>query len=217
MIAVCTLPPVRIAEVLRYAGAKEETPELSSLLAQILEEADRVLAPGVCWQEFPLNWDQGFPDAGFAQTVPEDLSRRLAGCSRMVVFAATTGIGLDRLILRYGKTAPTKALLLQAVGAERIEALCDAFQEQIRRKAAGEGLPITGRFSPGYGDLPLEFQRELFRVLDCSRQIGLTLTDSCMMSPSKSVTAIIGIGACSPCSGGCAGCTKTDCIHRRAL
>ena len=80
-------------------------------------------------------------------------------------------------------------MFFQAIGAERIESLCDAFCAE--REA--EGLRLRPRFSPGYGDLPLELQRDLFRGLDCSRKIGLTLNESLLMSPSKSVTAIAGI------------------------
>ena len=55
------------------------------------------------------------------------------------------------------------------------------------------GKTLAARFSPGYGDLPLEFQREIFRALDVPRRIGVSLGSSCLMSPSKSVTAIVGI------------------------
>ena len=103
--------------------------------------------------------------------------------------AATIGIGLDRLAARYAKTSPAKALILQGLGAERIEALADLFCRGLEK----EGLNVTSRFSAGYGDLSLELQREIFRVLDCQRSIGLTLNDSLIMSPTKSITAIIGI------------------------
>ena len=213
------LPPVCRSEVLRYAGCCSETPELSALLTQTILEAQPLITPGLCWQSFPLKAEGNVLDFTFASTDSPSLARHLSGCERVVVFAATVGLPIDRLIYRYGKTAPAKALLLQAIGAERIEALCDSFQEQIRQEAAKEGLSITSRFSPGYGDLPLAFQQEIFRILDCPRKIGLTLNDSLLMSPSKSVTAIIGIGmsAHMDCAAGCARCAKTDCIHRRTL
>ena len=107
--------------------------------------------------------------------------------------------------------------MLQAVGAERIEALCDLFNGEITEKKRAEGLYTRPRFSPGYGDLPLELQKDIFDVLDCPRQIGLTLNQSLLMSPSKSVTAIIGVGADGGCvhAAGCAACGKTDCTFRR--
>ena len=114
----------------------------------------------------------------------------MRGCKRAVVFAATVGIGLDRLIAKYGRLSPSKALMLQAIGAERIEALCDAFCAEL---AAKLDCKLRPRFSPGYGDFPITAQKELFAVLDCTRQIGVTLNDSLLMSPTKSVTAIVGI------------------------
>jgi len=211
------LPPVNRREILRYAGIREETPELSALLDAALAEAQSILAGSVCWQEFPLLWEDDVLNLGFARTTSSSLKRNLSGCDRIIVFAATLGLALDRLIARYSRISPTRALMLQAIGAERIEALCDVFCETIRADAQASGLRTVPRFSPGYGDLPLELQTDIFRVLDCSRKIGLTLNESFLMSPSKSVTAILGLGHC-PESGhttGCSACSKTDCVYRR--
>lgn len=219
--AVCTevlkLPPVNHNEVFRYAGVKTPTPELESLLEEALSEAAPLLSGRVCWAESPLIPTEGWLDLGFAKTCSSALVRNLSGCDRIVVFGATVGLALDRCIARYGHTAPARALMLQALGTERIEALCDAFCEKLRQEAAARGFYLHPRFSPGYGDLPLELQTDIFRVLDCSRRIGLTLNESLLMSPSKSVTAIVGL---SPCPGihaadGCCQCNKTDCIYRR--
>jgi hypothetical protein len=113
------------------------------------------------------------------------LAKHLSGCQKAVVFGAAVGVGLDRLIAKSGMLSPAKGLLLQAIGTERIEALCDAFCAGL------EGGKM--RFSPGYGDLKLNAQQEIFALLDCPKHIGLTLNDSLIMSPSKSVTAIVGI------------------------
>ena len=80
--------------------------------------------------------------------------------------------------------------MFQALGAERIESLCDTFCNDMNNEL---GVRLKPRFSAGYGDLPLEVQKDIFRVLDCPRKIGLTLNDSLLMSPTKSVTAIVGI------------------------
>ena len=212
-----SLPPVNRREILRYAGAKEESPALAALLEDVLAEALPLLTGRVCWREFPLTRQDDHLQLGFAETASAALSRNLQSCDRIVVFAATLGLPLDRLMARYGRISPAKALLLQAVGAERIEALCDAFCAQLQRDAAASGLHTAPRFSPGYGDLPLELQRDIFRVLDCSRQIGLTLNESFLMSPGKSVTAIVGLGPhASPGQHtGCRSCGKTDCPYRR--
>ena len=111
---------------------------------------------------------------------------------------------------RYTSLSPAKALFFQAIGAERIESLCDTFCAELKEN----GLQLRPRFSPGYGDLPLDLQKDLFRVLDCSRKIGLTLNESLLMSPSKSVTAIIGIGGRAEEQNKCGTCQKTDCAYK---
>lgn len=211
------LPPVNRRDILRYAGVKEETPELSALLEETLSEAAPVLTGRICWTEFPINREDDTLDLGFVKTRSAALRRNLSGCGRIVVFGATLGLALDRLIARYGQCSPARALMLQAIGAERIEGLCDVFCEKIRSEAAEQGLRTAPRFSPGYGDFPLETQRDIFRVLDCSRRIGLTLNSSFLMSPSKSVTAIMGLGPCANPHhpAGCKACRKTDCAYRR--
>ena len=211
-------PPVHTEEILRYAGARDATPQLIKLLEQTLSESLGQLTYKVCWQRLPVVHTAEGLDLTFTKTNSAKLCGHLEGCSHIILFGATVGINLDRLIARYGKTAPAKALLLQAIGAERIESLCNVFSQKIKQESAAEGLQTTSRFSPGYGDLPLELQRDIFRTLNCSNKIGLTLNDSLIMSPSKSVTAIIGIGSCCRNSvTGCRDCTKTDCIHRRSL
>lgn len=211
-------PPVCREEILRYAGTRDASPALSELLEHTLAEALGCLTYRVCWQKLPVASNEEGLDLTFAKTRSGVLCRHLQGCSHIILFGATLGLRLDRLIARYGRTAPAKTLLLQAIGAERIEALCDAFSRKIQADAAADKLGTTPRFSPGYGDLPLELQRDIFRTLNCAGNIGLTLTDSLMMSPSKSVTAIIGIGStCRNAATGCSGCAKQDCIHRRSL
>ena len=181
-------PPINRREALRYAGVRGDSPEAEALLEGCISEAEKVLSYKLCYAEYPLTRVENSLDFGFATVESEKLAAHLSGCDSAIVFAATVGIGIDRLIAKYGKTSPTKALLLQGLGAERIETLCDLFSDELSR----EGYSLTSRFSAGYGDLTLEFQREIFRALDCPRSIGLTLTDSLLMSPTKSITAIIG-------------------------
>lgn len=212
-----SLPPLNRREVLRYAGAKADTPEVSALLDETYALSSPLLSAKVCWSEFPIKREGCLLDLGFAKTSSEALCRALKDCDRIVLFAATLGLGLDRLIARCGYLSPAKALMLQAIGAERIEALCDVFCDHLRLDSAKNGLHPVPRFSPGYGDLPLEMQKDIFRILDCPRKIGLTLNESLLMSPSKSVTAIVGL---SPCAGPdpknrCSQCGKTDCMYRR--
>jgi hypothetical protein len=189
-------PAIDTAEVLRYAGVKDKekvTSEILALLDECVLEIDGRLSNKVCYTELDLRIFGEELDLGFARVRSASLGKNLSGCERIVVFAATVGIELDRLIARYMRVSPTKALLLGAIGAERIESLCDAFCADLRQKKNADGLDIRPRFSPGYGDLALDVQKSIFTLLDCHKHIGLSLNESLLMSPSKSVTAIIGV------------------------
>ena len=182
------LPDPDSREILRYAGMRGAADEVVSLLDECIAETESLLRPRVCWCCVGIKEVLEMPECAVIFDSLA-LSKHLEGCSRIVIFAATIGIETDRAITRYNVLSPTKALLISAIGSERIEALCDAFENDLR----SEGRELRPRFSPGYSDLPLQYQGEIFSLLDCPRRIGLTLTDSMLMSPSKSVSAIIGI------------------------
>ena len=192
MINIKTLtlsaPQVDKREILRYAGVRGEGESIMPLLDECLAEADKILVYKVCYAEIERESEYG--KKLFAQ---DGLKDYLSECFTAVILGATVGIELDRLISKYGRLSPTKALLFQAIGAERIEALCDRFWCDFQKTVMSKGAKALPRISPGYGNFPLESQRELFAVLDLNRKIGLSLNDSLLMSPSKSVTAVFGI------------------------
>ena len=208
-------PPLNKGEILRYTSAKELTPEASALLESCIAEAEGLFTYKVCYAHFPIYFCDECIDLSFIKTNSKHLRKSLSDCQSVLVFAATVGLEIDRLIARYGKTSPTKALMMQAIGAERIEALCDEFT-LFAEKEFGHSVP---RFSPGYGDLPIEIQKDFFRVLEPDRKIGLTLNESMLMTPSKSVTAIIGISGKPQTdkSHNCADCDKKNCLYRRLV
>ncbi len=184
--------PVSKKEILRYAGAGSITPEITLLLDECLKASQGCFSYQVCYRLFPLTFGETL-DLGFAETSSRSLRKNLQGCDKILLFAATVGLGIDRLIARYSTLSPAKALLFQAIGAERIESLCDIFCADFEKELASEGRFAKPRFSPGYGDLPLSLQRNIFRALEPPRRIGVSLNESLLMTPSKSVTAIIGI------------------------
>ena len=205
-------PPFDKGEILRYSGAKESTPETELLIEECICEAEDKLIYKVCYTLFPVSICGDEINLSFIKTKSRNLGKNLAECKEIVLFAATVGLEIDRLIAKYGKLSPSKALIFQAIGAERIESLCDIFCNEIKR----EYIHTAQRFSPGYGDFPIEVQKDIFRTLEPHRRIGLTLNESMMMTPSKSVTAIIGIGGgCGKAEQNCSCCDKTDCFFRR--
>ena len=187
-------PPVNRKEILRYAGVGAPTEQIDRLIDECLLEISGALSLSVCYAEDPISVADGVIDLGFTRVISRDLAKNLSGCERIVLFASTAGFALDRLIRKYSKTSPTKAFLLGAIGDERVEAVCDEFCQELAEKEAAQGCKTRPRFSPGYGDLPLELQRDIFSILSAQKHIGVTLNESLLISPTKSVTAIVGVG-----------------------
>lgn len=179
-------------EILRYMRCKESSAEIDSLIDKTLLLAQNKLSYKVCYNKFPVSIKGNKLDLGFVTVESSDLKKCLVGCDEIILFAATVGLEIDRLIKRYGISEPSVSLCLQAIGSERVEALCDRFCHDLTREYEGVAI-LRPRFSAGYGDLPLSLQKNIFSALSCDKHIGITLNESMIMSPSKSVTAIIGI------------------------
>ena len=180
--------PINKNEVTRYCSGRSDS-NFSKIIDECIAEATPFLSYKLCFAEFGVSVSDESVSFPFARAKSRDLAKNLAGFESCVIFCATVGVGIDRLITKYTTVSPVKSLVFQGIGAERIEALCDAFCKETE----GNYKQIKPRFSPGYGDLDLSFQHEIFKVLQCSKKIGVTLNESLLMSPTKSVTAIIGV------------------------
>ena len=212
MVFIKTYPEISIDknEILRYAKGADE-----GVIDEILGIVLPKLSYKVCYMRFPVKREGETIDLGFMKTKSKALCRNLDGCDEIILFGATIGVEFDRLMQRYMRLSPSKAFVLQGIGAERIESLCDAFCNEAENEIEKEGKHIRPRFSAGYGDFTLDAQKEIFSVLDAPRKIGLTLTDSLIMSPSKSVTAIVGISDTPHCKAHkCASCGNVTCEYR---
>lgn len=201
------VPALRRREILRYALCRESDTATEQLLDRCLPQMQEKLRCRVCWRELTADEIAHFSARSAL------LEKNLQGSAAVILFAATVGAEADRLIARCSRLSPAKGLMMQAIGAESIEALCDTFCRDI---AEQYGLAARPRFSPGYGDLPLDAQREIFSLLSCEKRIGLCLNDSLLMSPSKSVTAFLALAEEAAPSVGkpCAACSKLDCAFR---
>ena len=190
-------------EVARYLGySRFVSPDqnVSDLLEKAAQEMLAVMKPQAVFEIFDLT-ENSVVSAGsttvtlrFADITLQsrDLGRNLAGCSKVALLAATIGPQVDALIRRHSSLDPVYASILQATGAMYIEELVDLVNSEIKKIAAAQGLKTKPRYSPGYGDVPLQVQKDFFRLLPCTR-IGLTLMDTLIMAPEKSVTAFVGL------------------------
>ena len=215
MVSIKTFsaPDISRNEILRYAGCKTENDLPNGLLDECISLAADKLTFKVCYSVLDIKTQGEVCDFGVFSFKSRNLSNNLKDCNKAVVFAATVGVGIDRLIAKYGTLSPSKSVLLDAIGTERIEALCDLFCEDIKK----DFISLKPRFSPGYGDFDLSHQKDIFSLLNCQKNIGLTVTESLLMSPSKSVTAIVGVGGKEIQGEKCNMCENKDCLFRSNL
>ena len=171
--------PADAREALRYLNAGEALlPEAQAMMARV----EAGVRPLFRWKLFPV---QDFSLPG------KTAEKMLASCSHVCVLIATLGLSFDAMLRSQQARSMADAVLMDACGSALIEAVCDGAEKEIAARFPDKYL--TDRFSPGYGDLPLELQPELLRLLDAQRTLGVTVNDRFLLLPSKTVTALIGL------------------------
>ncbi len=205
-------------EVLRYLGFRGTAPteEMTDMIEECVRQLSEAITPAAVYRRFPVVFhDDGTMDIADMHIRSSGLLRNLKGCTSVYMMACTIGTGCDRLIRRAEVTSMARAAVFQASGSAMVEDLCDQVNEEIRIAEEKEGNVLRPRFSPGYGDLSLELQKDFMRILDMPKTTGITLTDTLLMIPSKSVTAFIGVSACQgEMKTGCGICeNRSDCIY----
>lgn len=213
------LTEIPLREVLHFLGWRG-TPVDALMLAQIREQCALVVReaqPRLVVRRFALA-----PDGALAGTTlalrGDDVRAMLAPCREAVLLAATLGAQSERLLLRAQAQDAARALILDAAMSAAIEAVLDGQEAALREELAAQGLYLTDRFSPGYGDMPIAQTREICEVLSAQRAIGLTVSASGVMIPRKSVTAVMGVSAVPVARrpSGCEGCAAREtCALRR--
>ena len=207
--AEITIDPKEVAVYLGYYSANgidEKT------INDGIEEFKQSSDFRACCVKVPVKITESGVDLGFMQVESKSLQKNLDGCDEAYILAATTGISSQRLIERNTVISPVKGIVTDCIGSAAIEAFCD----KINLSLYDNPDFLRPRFSPGYGDLCIDCQRKIVDFLCANKNIGLSLTESLMMVPKKSVTAIIGIGKeKNKCKGnGCMTCKSENCPYR---
>lgn len=153
-------------------------------MAEVIKTAD---CKG-CFIRCEISVTQEECDFGFAAVKSKPLCKNLEGCKSAFVFAATLGADIDRLIARKAAISAAQQFITDAAASSYMEALADCVNDRLKKN-----LVCRPRFSPGFGGFELELQKKIIEILNASKLIGITLTESKMMVPTKSVTAVIGI------------------------
>ncbi len=224
-----------IEEVLRYAGMgradeKEIDPRIIEFADRAVEELIHVYEPRCTTKIFSVNAIRGvenglrFGGVNVMDVTSKSLTVNLQGCEEVLFFAATLGAEVDWLIRKYSAKDISQGLIMDAAATALIESYCDGCNYRLEKELNKDYKTLRPRFSPGYGDFDVKHQWDFIRLLDLPRTIGVTPTDSGMLVPTKSVTALMGIsrfkkplyGDIQRCNiHGCEECLKKDCIYRR--
>ena len=187
-------------EVFRYAGFAKQAladvtdTQMKELAESAVQEISAAMNCRSVYAKFPLELQEG-DRITFAGKLlsSHHLTLNLHDCHSVYLFAATLGPAVDKCIQKESRINPAKAVMMQAAGAMFIEKYVDLLVEFLREQEAGEGNSLRPRYSPGFGDVPLAVQKTFFELLECQKNLALTLNDSLIMSPEKSVTAFVGV------------------------
>lgn len=209
------------SEVLRYLGYSGQamTPELDARIDGQMERCLAVSRPAGAWRVFEVagsgELSDGRPVVRLAQTslelVGESMREHMAGAVAVGVMAVTIGMGVEQELRRLALTDHVAQIIFDAAATTAVERAADACEASLVAAAYERGLHTNFRFSPGYGDMPLSTQPVLLDALDARRRLGISLSKTLLMTPTKSVTAVVGMfkepqatgheaGLCSTCA-----------------
>lgn len=211
---------VRTKETIRYLGYGKHAVDEKTLqsIEESFEELVRIAEKKSISQIFDLCVkDENQLVIENIEIFSRNLRTNLRDCKQVVLFAATLGTDVDRLIRKTQVVDMAKAVVMQACAAALLEEFCDKLQNEVAEQLQKQGKYIRPRFSPGYGDFSILHQKDFISLLDTPKMIGLSMTESYMLTPTKSVTAVIGISETqTDCdSNACENCKKTDCKYKR--
>lgn len=210
---------INIEEAIRYMGYRsapdERQLETIRSLASMLEEQ---LRPAWVYRVFGLEFKhEGVLLSGTSILLGgKDIRRHLNECDRAVLMCATVSLKADELIRQKEREDISLGFMTDCLASAAVEAVCAELENELYARISGKYF--TWRFSPGYGDLPLDIQPQIIDVLNAGKRAGVICNDAMMLVPSKSVTAMIGLSdkPIEKSRQGCAVCDMSDkCQFRR--
>lgn len=182
-----------LCETARYMGYKygeEPSKEICELIEISYKELCKVITPKYIYKEYDFTRTEDGIVIDGIEFKSQKLLNHLRNSASIILFGATIGVGADTLVRKYSVTDIAMTSVAHCVGASLVENLCDMACEELKNEIKGEHRP---RFSPGYGDLDISSQKDFFKLLPMTTQLGVTLSENYMMTPTKTVTAFIGV------------------------
>lgn len=205
------------SEVLRYMGCTEETADVKALADEYMPKViDAIDAKG-CFGYFDINLKRNITWISDVTIQSQSLAKHLDDSVSAAVFCVTLGAGVDRLISKSFARSPAACVCADAIATAAIECYADLLSDEIAGILHKDGLYPRSRFSPGYGDFDIKYQKDILKLINAQRICGTNLSRSLLMTPIKTVTAIIGFSESKvQCTQkNCESCKQKDCQYRR--
>ncbi|MFV0412128.1 MAG: methionine synthase [Oscillospiraceae bacterium] len=210
---------LNLGEVLPALGYKAQKPDAGTQrrIETAAKAVQAAAAPRWVYRQFGL-LPQSILENTNVALPGSNIAAHLAGCTSCILLALTLGGAVDAALRAAEAADMTMAVIMDVCASTLIEQYADEAQTLLQAEQRQQHQFITGRFSPGYGDFPLDIQPEVLRLLNASRSIGLTANASNILLPRKSITAVIGVAE-KPVKGKLATCTncalREKCVLRK--
>lgn len=206
-------------ETKRYAGLRKGHDFPENLVDEACNTVMMLKEPQTVWTVYPYDCCNACVQAAEEYHIPGQSLRKHLSCATKVIFlSATVGEAVEQAASdAFAKGEYALGMLIDAAATTAVEQTADELEKLLINKFAKLGFKMTFRFSPGYGDWDLSEQDKVAKLAN-AEAIGVTLTESLMLMPRKSITAVIGL--CPDImeetpSKGCNKCSKLDCSMRR--
>lgn len=220
---IATNLSINKSEVLRYLGYKGQCIDenLNQKINQCIDETKENIDLKYVYEVYDIKNNTKSHIVEFKNSnlkfESKDISELLKDCDKCILMSATLGFNIEKTIRTYSYKNLTKGVIIDACATTSIEEACDIIQDNILQDVSKENKTLTMRYSPGYGDLDIRVNKDILNILNAQRKIGITVTDTGIMIPRKSVVALIGISnkkeeskrTCENCSN------RTNCKFRR--
>ena len=188
---------IDLNEVLRYLGYKNNMTvdkDLIQRTEEIAQMCKNEVSPLYTYAFFDIEKGESIKVSGTDILLcGADIRKHLENSERCALLSSTLGSVAEQKLLFWQKKSMTDAIIFDACCDSLIENVTDRAEEEIRNLAENEGYKLTTRYSPGYGDLALDIQKNILSVLSADKRIGLSVTETNILLPRKSITAVIGL------------------------
>lgn len=204
---------ITVQDVKKMFGKVAQSGEAVGRLERAVEIVNSAVAPDYVLYRYTITRENNeiCVDGTDLRLTGRGIFQHLTNCDEIALLGATVGSGIDRQVETLNLTDIALAYLVDVCGAVAVEKLCDEVEAQLRAEVNDSGMGVTTRFSCGYDDFPLSTQRSIINVLKLDKRLGIRLTEGDMMLPTKSVTAVLGIGrGVTVWSERCSSCNKRD-------